>query len=85
MCKWLQQKLTTTCLIKAETLFFSKGLLNLFLNLFKYVFRELAVCLDCSNVGLSQLHVHSPCSPENYSQGKKASIIHLERWDIVIC
>lgn len=51
MCKWLQQ-VTTTCLIKTETLFFSKGLLNLFLNLFKYVFRELAVCLDCSNVGV---------------------------------
>ena len=32
-----------------------------------------------------ELHVHSPFSPENYSQGKKASIIHLERWDIVIC
>ena len=80
-------KLITTCLIKAETLSFSKGLLNLFLNLFKCMYSENLLCAwTVLMLGFShELHTHSPCSPENYSQGKKASIIHLERWDIVIC
>ena len=32
-----------------------------------------------------KLHTHSPCSPENYSQGRKGDIIHLERCIIAKC
>ena len=37
-------KLITTYLIKAETLSFSKGLLNLLLHLFKYMYSENFLC-----------------------------------------
>ena len=80
-------KLITTYLIKAETLSFSKGLLNIFLRLFKCMYSEDLLCSwTVLMLGFSQeLHTHSPCSTENNSQGKKAGITHLERCIIGKC